>query len=84
MHIFLPIDSVGEPDRAFSIDSPIILNSDQWSHFTNDSYLQCLLSHDILVSMYEKGRAPDSVFNKHFWRSIQYKEIYGSPRHAKK
>ena len=74
-------------DRAFSTAFPTIFNSDQGSHFTSDSYLERLLSRNILVSMDGKGRAIDNIFTERLWRSIKYEEVYlneyDTPRQAR-
>ncbi len=74
-------------DRAFKTALPAIFNSDQGSHFTSNSYIERLLSHNVLISMDGKGRAIDNVFTERLWRSIKYEEIYlneyDTPRQAR-
>lgn len=74
-------------DRAFKTALPAIFNSDQGSHFTSNSYIERLLSQNILISMDGKGRAIDNVFTERLWRSIKYEEVYlneyDTPRQAR-
>ncbi|EQD52191.1 integrase, catalytic region, partial [mine drainage metagenome] len=51
-------------------------NSDQGSHFTSNSYIERLLSHNVQISMDGKGRAIDNIFTERLWRSIKYEEVY--------
>jgi len=62
-------------DRAFKIALPDIFNSDQGSHFTSNSYIERLLSHNVQISMDGKGRAIDNIFTERLWRSIKYEEV---------
>ena len=74
-------------ERAFQTASPSILNSDQGSHFTSDSYLDLLRCRNIQVSMDGKGRATDNIFTERLWRSLKWEEVYlneyDSPRQAR-
>jgi putative transposase len=73
--------------RAFVQAKPEILNSDQGSQFTSDSYLQLLHSAGVRVSMDGKGRASDNIFTERLWRSLKYEEVYlhdyQSPKEAR-
>ena len=74
-------------ERAFQTASPSILNSDQGSHFTSDSYLDLLRCRNIQVSMDGKGRATDNIFTERLWRSLKWEKVYlneyDSPRQAR-
>lgn len=74
-------------DRALQQATPIIWNSDQGSHFTNQQYLDRLLSSGIQISMDGRGRAVDNIFTERLWRSVKYEEVYlndyASPREAR-
>ena len=59
--------------------TPEILNSDQGSQFTSDTYTELLKSHHIKISMDSRGRAIDNIFIERFWGSIKYENIYLSP-----
>lgn len=74
-------------ERALSIATPQIWNSDQGSHFTSPQYTQLLSAAGVRISMDGKGRALDNIFTERFWRSLKYEEVYrydyGSPREAR-
>jgi len=74
--------------RALNKAIPLILNSDQGSHFTSPQYIQLLQNVGSQVSMDGKGRAIDNIFTERFWRSIKYEEVYlndyTSPREARR
>lgn len=48
--------------RALAQSQPIILNSDQGSHFTSPLYIDLLKDSGIKISMDSKGRALDNIF----------------------
>ena len=58
---------------------PEILNTDQGSQFTSDSFTTTVLSAGVKLSMDGKGRATDNAFIERFWRSIKYEKIYIHP-----
>lgn len=58
-------------DRAFERASPMILNSDQGSHFTSPQYLSRVEARGIQVSMDGKGRALDNIFTERLWRTVK-------------
>ncbi|MCE5361580.1 MAG: transposase [Acidithiobacillus sp.] len=74
-------------DRAFSMASPVIFNSDQGSHFTCDSYLNRLLSRNRKTRMDGKGRVAVIIFTERLWRSLKWEEVYineyASPKEAR-
>jgi putative transposase len=59
-------------ERAFASATPVILNSDQGSHFTSPQYLEKVLATGAQVSMDGKGRALDNIFTERFWRSLKW------------
>jgi putative transposase len=63
-------------DQALKRAHPVIMNSDQGSHFTSPQYIDRLKNHDIQISMDGKGRALDNVITERLWRSIKYEEVY--------
>ncbi|SDI43435.1 putative transposase [Natribacillus halophilus] len=85
----LEIDFVLEAvQRAFTIGTPEIFNSDQGSHFTSPKYINLLKGHPtVQISMDSKGRALDNIMIERFWRSLKYEEVYlkdyGTPREAR-
>jgi putative transposase len=74
-------------ERAFEGASPMILNSDQGSHFTSPQYLSRVEARGVQVSMDGKGRALDNIFTERLWRTVKYEEVYlhsyESPRAAR-
>jgi putative transposase len=73
-------------ENALDVGSPVILNSDQGSHFTSPQYTDMLEERGIRISMDGKGRAIDNIFTERLWRSVKYEEVYLknyiSPREA--
>ena len=81
-------------DRALVQARPVIVNSDQGSHFTSSAYLErCKCQHHrrmlaagVRISMDGRGRAMDNIFTERLWRSVKYEEVYlneyASPREA--
>jgi putative transposase len=73
--------------RALSMATPVIWNSDQGSHFTSQQYLQLLQDAQIKISMDSKGRALDNIFTERLWRTVKYEEVYlhdyTSPKEAR-
>jgi putative transposase len=55
---------------------PCIINSDQGSQFTSETYTSFLKNQDIEISMDGKGRATDNIFIERLWRSVKYENIY--------
>ena len=62
--------------RALRYSKPVIINSDQGSHFTNADYLELMKEHDVQVSMDGKGRATDNSRTERFFRALKYECIY--------
>lgn len=62
--------------RALSQRKPVIINSDQGSHFTNAAYLDLMKAHGIQVSMDGKGRATDNSRTERFFRALKYECVY--------
>lgn len=73
-------------ENAFAVGSPLILNSDQGSHFTSPQYTDMLEERGIRISMDGKNRAIDNIFTERLWRSVKYEEVYlknyANPREA--
>jgi putative transposase len=49
---------------------PEIFNTDQWSQFTSETFIEMLKFHKIEISMDGKGRALDNIFIERFWKSV--------------
>jgi putative transposase len=75
-------------NRALARRKPVIINSDQGSHFTSPKYIDLLKENEIRISMDGKGRATDNIVIERFWRSLKYNEVYihdySSPRETRK
>ena len=61
------VDTFGKPD---------IVNTDQGSQFTSESFLGPLKTLGVAISMDSKGRALDNIIIERFWRSLKYEEVY--------
>lgn len=62
--------------RALCNRKPEIINSDQGSHFTNQTYLDLMQANQVQVSMDGKGQALDNIRTERFFRSLKYDDIY--------
>lgn len=62
--------------QGFKIAMPEIVNSDQGSQFTSDSWIDALKELHIKISMTGKGRCIDNVYIERFWRSFKQEEFY--------
>jgi putative transposase len=58
---------------------PEIINSDQGSQFTCESWVKFLKEEDIRISMDGKGRAVDNIFIERFWRTLKCDYVYLHP-----
>jgi len=67
--------------------APEILNTDQGSQFTSQTFTGLLKQHGIAISMDGKGCWRDNVFIGRLWKSVKYEEVYlrayDSVSHAK-
>lgn len=75
-------------DKALSVATPEIINSDQGSQFTSDEYMQYLKDRGIRQSMDGKSRWADNIMIERWFRSLKYEEIYlnqyDSPKQLRK
>jgi putative transposase len=75
-------------ERALSVATPMIWNSDQGSHFTSPQYTSVLLAAGVQISMDGRGRALDNIFTERLWRTIKWEEVYlqdyATPRDARR
>jgi putative transposase len=73
--------------RALSLATPTIWNSDQGSQFTSPQYTGLLEAAGTQISMDGRGRAFDNIFTERLWRTVKYEEVYlheyDSPREAR-
>jgi putative transposase len=63
-------------ERALSLATPEIFNSDQGSQFTSAEFTERLLNAAILISRDGRGRVFDNIFIERLWRSVKYEEVY--------
>ena len=63
-------------ERAFTVGTPEVFNSDQGSQFTSLDFIKQLKQKDIQISMDGRGRAMDNIFNERLWRFVKYEEVY--------
>jgi putative transposase len=75
-------------ERALSLATPLIINSDQGSHFTSPQYTRLVLAAGVQISMDGRGRALDNIFTERLWRTIKWEEVYlqeyATPRDARR
>ena len=58
---------------------PEIINIDQGSQFTCETFSEYVTSQQIRLSMDGKGRAIDNAFIERLWRSVKYEKLYLYP-----
>lgn len=58
--------------RGLSKSKPLILNSDQGSHFTSSKYIELVEEAGVRVSTDGRGRAFDNIFTERLWKTIKY------------
>jgi putative transposase len=63
-------------EKAFQINIPDIMNSDQGSQMTSVDYINLLESKGIKISMDGRGRCFDNIFTERLWRNVKYEEVY--------
>lgn len=63
-------------ERALTISTPEIFNSDQGSQFTSAEFTERLLHAGVLISHDGRGRVFDNIFVERLWRSVKYEEVY--------
>lgn len=61
-------------ERALSIATPTIFNSDQGSQFTSTDFAGRLTDAGVLISRDGRGRVFDNIFVERLWRSVKYEE----------
>ena len=63
-------------ERALTLGTPEIFNTDQGSQFTSEAFTSVLRSAGIRISMDGTGRAYDNIFVERLWRSLKYEQVY--------
>jgi len=73
--------------NALARTTPVIMNSDQGSHFTSPKYIEMFLDAGSQISMDHRGRAFDNIFIERLWRTVKYEDVYlhsyDTPRDAR-
>ena len=59
-------------DALLKYGTPLILNSDQGSQFTSESWVKTLAYYKIKISMTGKGRCADNAYIERLWRAFKY------------
>ena len=68
------VDALEEAYRRFG--KPEIVNTDQGSQFTAQSFVDAVLDHGVKLSMDGRGAWRDNVFVERVWRTIKYERVY--------
>jgi len=55
---------------------PAIVNTDQGSQFTSQTFQGLLKDRNVQPSMDGKGRAIDNIFIERLWRTVKYEHLY--------
>lgn len=63
-------------EKALSIATPEISNSDQGSHFTSEQFITPFKERNVQISMDGKGRCLDNIFTERLWRTVKYENIF--------
>lgn len=63
-------------DALWRHGSPDVLNSDQGTQFTSQSWEKICLLNDIKISMSHKGGSTDNAYIERLWRTIKYEGFY--------
>jgi len=63
-------------ERALSLGTPGIFNTDQGSQFTSAAFTGVLHGAGIAISMDGAGRVYDNIFVERLWRSVKHEEVY--------
>jgi len=64
-------------EQAFALfGTPEIVNTDQGSQFTAETFTQAVLDRGCKLSMDGRGAWRDNVFVERLWRSVKYERVY--------
>lgn len=63
-------------DAISKYGTPKILNSDQGSQFTSESWIKILAHYKIKISMTGRGRCCDNAYIERLWRAFKYEGSY--------
>lgn len=53
-----------------------IFNTDQGSQYTSNAHINCLLEHEIKISMDGRGRWADNIWIERLWRTVKYECLF--------
>ena len=68
------LDALEEAIKKYG--TPEIMNTDQGSQFTSQTFTQYLKDSTIRISMDGKGAWRDNVFVERLWRTVKYEHVY--------
>jgi len=68
------LDALEEAIKKYG--TPEIMNTDQGSQFTSQTFTQYLKDSTIRISMDGKGAWRDNVFVERLWKSVKYEHVY--------
>jgi putative transposase len=68
------VDALEEAYKRFG--KPEIVNTDQGSQFTAQSFVDAVLDNGVKLSMDGRGAWRDNVFVERVWRTIKYERVY--------
>ncbi|MGD9851741.1 MAG: IS3 family transposase [Nitrospirales bacterium] len=63
-------------DALSQYAAPAIMNTDQGSQFTSQTFTELLKAQGIRLSMDSRGAWRDNIFVERLWRSVKYEEVY--------
>jgi len=63
-------------ERALTLGTPEIFNTDQGSQFTSEAFTGRVLKSGAALSMDGRGRAFDNIFIERLWRTVKYENVY--------
>lgn len=63
-------------ERAYTLGTPDIFNSDQGSHFTSPRFTALSIAKGVKISMDGKGRYLDNIIIERLWRTVKQEDIY--------
>lgn len=62
-------------EHAFAIGKPDILNTDQGTQYTSESWVKMVGDNGVKISMDGKGRWADNIIIERFWRSLKHERV---------
>ena len=68
------VDALEQAFESYGV--PDIVNTDQGSQFTAESFVNAVRDRGCRISMDGRGAWRDNIFIERFWRTIKYDEVY--------